>query len=262
LPDFAAAGKAVASPRRPTRRRPVEEIRCVDNEVIESESGEPPERRGLNRRVALGGLAAGVGTALATVVAGRAAAQTDTTGPESSGPPTTEATTTTAPPQRPTTQDTVLLGFAQSIEYAASDLYDEGIPKLSDDSAQIALTFSRHHQAYAQQIGGLLGRRAPGIANRTLLRERTAAFSASSEDEVLRAMYELEISLAASYSAVLGQLRGTDGAALVASIQPIEARQAVVWGQALGLGDEDLMPVLEGDEPGATLITPAQYPVV
>jgi hypothetical protein len=234
----------------------------VHNEVIESESGEPPARRGLSRRLALGGLAAGVGTALATVVSGRAAAQTDTTGPASSGPPTTQATTTTAPPQRPTTQDTVLLGFAQTIEYSANELYDQGIPSLSADAGQIALTFSRHHLSYAQQIGGLLGRRAPGIANRTLTQERSAAFSATSEEEVLRAMYELEISLAASYSAVLGELRGTDGAALVASIQPIEARQAVVWGQALGLSDEDLMPVLEGDEPGVTLITPSQYPVL
>jgi hypothetical protein len=262
LPGFAVAGKAGAAPRRPTRRPPVEEICRVHHEVIESESGEPPASRGLSRRGALGGLAAGVGTALAALVSGRAAAQTDTTGPASSGPATTEATTTTAPPQRPTTQDTVLLGFAQTIEYAASELYDQGVPTLSGDPGQIALAFSRHHQSYAQQIGGLLGRRAPGVANRTLIQERSAAFSATSEEEVLRAMYELEISLAASYSAVLGQLRGTDGAALVASIQPIEARQAVVWGQALGLGDDELMPLLEGDEPGVVLITPSQYPVL
>ncbi len=61
---------------------------------------------------------------------------------------------------------------------------------------------------------------------------------------------------------LLGDLRGTDGAALIASILPIEARQAVVLGQAIGLGNEDLMPLLEGDESGATVLTPAQYPVL
>jgi hypothetical protein len=54
---------------------------------------------------------------------------------------------------------------------------------------------------------------------------------------------------------------GTDGAALIASILPIEARQAVVLGQSLNIADEELMPLFEGDEPGATVLTPAQYPV-
>ena len=94
------------------------------------------------------------------------------------------------------------------------------------------------------------------------MQERSAAFGARSEPAIIRAMYELESSLAASYSSVLGNLQGTDGAALVASIQPIEARQAVVLGQALHLPNEELMPVLEGDEPGATVLTPAQYPVL
>jgi len=54
----------------------------------------------------------------------------------------------------------------------------------------------------------------------------------------------------------------TDGVALIASIQPIEARQAVVLGQAIGAAPTELMPVLEGDEAGATVFTPSQYPVV
>jgi hypothetical protein len=245
----------------------------VHNEGKDEASNERPDRPGLSRRLALTGLAATAGSALAAAVAGRAAAQTGTTGPGASSTApavpasdnaaaTSEAPTTTAPPSRPTTQDTVLLGFAQSIEYAAGQLYDQGIPTLPNDSAEVAAVFRRHHQAYAEQIGGLLGRRAPGIANRTLVQERTAAFSAPTEEGVIRAMYELEISMAASYSAVLGQLQGTDGAALVASIQPIEARQAVVWGQSLGLPQDVLMPLLEGDEPDATLITLSQYPIL
>jgi len=115
---------------------------------------------------------------------------------------------------------------------------------------------------YGEQIGALLGRRAPGVANQTLLDERTPAFGAKSEPAILKAAYELEISLAASYTQLLGLLDGTDGITLVASFQPVEARQAVVLGQATDVADPDLMPVVEGDEPGVTLFTPSQYPII
>jgi hypothetical protein len=222
----------------------------------------------------MGGLAALAGGAVATAVAGSAFAQsatTTTTGSETSGsgaassssaPTTAPAPTTTAPPKRPTSADTVLLGFAQSLEFAASQLYGQATPTLSKDWQLIAAVFGRHHRAYGEQIGALLGRRAPGVANQTLLDERTPAFSATSEPAVLKAAYELEISLAASYTQLLGPLKGTDGITLVASFQPVEARHAVVLGQATDVADEELMPVVEGEEPGVTLFTPSQYPII
>ena len=109
---------------------------------------------------------------------------------------------------------------------------------------------------------GASGHNRPASTRITLVQERTPAFGARTEPAIHRAMYELETSLAASYSAVLGMLKGTDGAALVASIQPVEARHAVVLGQVLDLDDEELMPVLEGDEPGVTLFTLSDYPVI
>ena len=48
---------------------------------------------------------------------------------------------------------------------------------------------------------------------------------------------------------------------VLASIQPIEARQAVVLGQAIDIPPEELMPVVEGDEPDAIIFTPADYPI-
>jgi hypothetical protein len=229
--------------------------------------------RPVSRRLAMGGLAALAGGAVATAVAGSAFAQssstTISTGSSGSGatssnaaPTTAPAPTTTAPPKRPTSADTVLLGFAQSLELAASQLYGQATPTLSKDWQLIAGVFGRHHRTYGEQIGALLGRRAPGVANQTLLDERTAAFSAKAEPAILKAAYELEISLAASYTQLLGLLKGTDGITLVASFQPVEARQAVVLGQATDVPDEELMPVVEGDEPGATVFTPSQYPVI
>jgi len=230
--------------------------------------------RPLSRRLALSGLAALAGSAVAAAVASPARAQTATTSAGSSpsgseasssapaAATTAPAPTTTAPPKRPTSADIVLLGFAQTLEFAAAQLYGQAAPALSKDWQPIAAIFGRHHQAYGEQIGALLGRRAPGVANQTLLDERAPAFSAGAEPAVLKAAYELEISLAASYTQLLGQLKGTDGVTLVGSVQPVESRQAVVLGQATNVSDQDLMPVVEGEEPGPTVFTLSQYPII
>jgi hypothetical protein len=216
------------------------------------------------RRLALTALAALAGGAVASAVASPAAAQTDTTGPEGGddAAPTTEpAPTTTAPPKKPTGADIELLGFAQSLEFAAAQLYGEAIPSLSEEMSLEATVFRRHHQAYGEQIGALLGRQAPGVPNRTLVDERSSAFGAGAEPAVLRAAYDLESSLAATNTQLLERLRGTDGLALIASIQPIEARQSLVLGQAVGLSMEELLPAIEGEEPGAEVFTPTQFPI-
>ena len=224
------------------------EDRCVP-ETADASQPSVERDRPMTRRLALSGLAALAGGAVATAVAGPAFAQS-------------ASTTTTAPPKRPTSADIVLLGFAQSLEFAASQLYAQATPTLSTDWQPIGAVFGRHHRSYGEQIGALLGRRAPGVANQTLLDEQTPAFGAKSEPAILEAAYELEISLAASYTQLLGLLEGTDGITLVASFQPVEARQAVVLGQATDVAEEELMPVVEGDEPGVTLFTPSQYPII
>jgi hypothetical protein len=231
----------------------------------------------VTRRLALGGLAALAGSAAAALATGRAAAQTATTeegsasteaesrtkteGAEQDTTTTEAAPSTTAPPKQPTEADIELLGFAQSLEFAAAVLYGEAIPSLSEELSLEATVFRRHHQAYGEQIGALLGRQAPGVPNQTLVDERTSAFSAGAEPAVIRAAYDLESSLAATNTVLLERLRGTDGLTLIASIQPIEARQSVVLGQAVGLTTEELLPALEGDEPGAEVFTATQFPI-
>jgi len=241
------------------------EDRCVPEPA---DAPPPSGDRPLSRRLALSGLAALAGSAVAAAVASPALAQTATTGSAGTAggagtatSTTAPAPTTTAPPKRPTPADQGLLGFAQSLELAAAQLYTQGIPSLSKDWQPIAAIFGRHHQAYGEQIGALLGRRAPGVANQTLLDQYGPKFSGG-EQVILAAAYELEISLAASYTQMLGQLKGTDGITLVASVQPVEARQAVVLGQATNVSDEDLMPVVEGEEPGATVFTLSQFPII
>jgi hypothetical protein len=235
---------------------------CCEPEIDEPSERSAAPARPLSRRLALSGLATLAGSAVAVAVTGSATAQSATTAPGESTATTEPAPSTTAPPKRPTPADVALLGFAQSLEFGAAVLYGQAISVLGPDATIIATVFRRHHQAYAEQLGGLLGREAPGVANQTLVDERTPAFGAKTERAIIRAAYELEISLAASYTKLLGQLKGTDAVAILASIQPIEARQAVVLGQAIDVAMEELLPVLEGDETGATIFTPAQYPIV
>ncbi|MEY2415416.1 MAG: hypothetical protein QOH53_750, partial [Ilumatobacteraceae bacterium] len=81
---------------------------------------EPAAADGALRRRLLGIGLGGAAVSLLPFLVGRANATTPTTGPSD----TTAATTTTAPPKQPTGDDVSLLGFSQSVELAARNLYD------------------------------------------------------------------------------------------------------------------------------------------
>jgi hypothetical protein len=205
----------------------------------------------LARRVALGGIAATLGAAFATAMAGRASAQESDT---------TVAETTTRPPLRPTDDDTDLLAFANSLELAAYELYRTavGTGALSDDVAHIAETFGDHHRQYGAAIAGVLGSDAPNVPNATVVEALTETFSVADEAALVQAAYELESAAAATHTALLAELKSTRGAALVASIQPVEARQAVVLGRAGGMAIPDVVPEVQTTD-GA--LDPADYPI-
>ena len=129
-------------------------------------------------------------------------------------------------------------------------LYGQAIPVLSEEISLEATVFRRHHQAYGEQIGALLGRQAPGVANRTLVEERTPAFGARTEPaDHPRRVRARELTGRHQHAAAR-PAAGHGRLALIASIQPIESRQSVVLGQAVGLSNEELLPVLEGEETG------------
>ena len=65
----------------------------------------------------------GAAVSLLPLLSGRASATTTTS---STSDTTAATTTTTAPPKRPTDDDVALLGFAQTVELAARELYDVG----------------------------------------------------------------------------------------------------------------------------------------
>jgi hypothetical protein len=226
-----------------------------------------PEHRPLARRAALTGLVAGVvGAALRSSVA---RAQEDTTVPESDTTvaegttvpegTTPPETTTTAPPRRPTEDDRELLAFANSLELAAAELYQVALDteSLDEDTTTIAVGFADHHRQYAEAIAGLIGSDAPNEANEAIVRSLRREFEGDQES-ILAAAFELETAAAATHLELLASLAGTDGAALVASIQPIEARQATVLGDAIELPLAETVPELETTD---AALDPAELPV-
>jgi Ferritin-like domain len=193
----------------------------VDIDVMES----APDDRAFIRRRLLGIGLGGAAISLLPFLSGRAGATT----PPDSTPGTTAATTTTAPPKRPTNDDVTLLGFAQTIELAARQLYDValGTNGLFDEVQRaVVATIRESHDAYAASLSGMLGRQAPQAIN-PVFDQLKDSFTGKLAD-VLDAAYALESTAVATHTDLLGKLQATDGAALIASILIVEARHGTV----------------------------------
>ena len=210
--------------------------------------------------------AVGLGGALSALplVARAASAQSGSTTTAEGAPSSAAAvTTTTAPPKRPTDADVSLLGFIQTAEVAAFACYRSALDRavalpIPEADIPVLQVFAEHHQAYAQQISGLLGRKAPNTVNASVVEQFGAPFESGTLEEVYIAAQELEDALTATNLSALNQLEGTDGAALIASILAVEAQHSTVM-QALA-GRADLMPTV-GVESTEGALAPDDFPV-
>jgi hypothetical protein len=159
------------------------------------------------------------------------------TGTEPGTAPTTEATTTTTlPPLRPTADDIPLLNFALSIELAARDLYQDAIDAGMKDDVVTAL--NGNHRAYSDALRGRLGTQSVGTRDEDLYRQYAAQFQTTDVKALAAPAYELESLLVATHNDLLGRLRGTDGARLLAAILIVEARHGTVLADIGGKGDD------------------------
>jgi len=197
----------------------------------------------------------GAGASSGTTAAGVA-----TTGSPTSAPQAT--TTTTLPPSKPQTVDLVFLAFAQSLELAMVQAYGVALAGalLSPKVADVGRTFQSHHLDHSQSFAGMAGKAATGVANQSLLTSLGPKLqAATNEAQLVQGLFDLESAAVATYTAGLAQLIGTDPAALVASIQPIEARHAAVLGEAINVSIDVYSPVLEST---AGAVSIEQYPIV
>jgi hypothetical protein len=210
----------------------------VEIELTESVDHAAPQRVG--RRTLIGVGVGGAAVSLLPFLSGRAAAKT------------ADGTTTTAPPRRPTATDADLLGTAQQLELTARELYDTalGLTGWSDAETAVVVTIREAHEAFAQSLSGLLGVGAPRTADDALLHSLKGTFSGT-PSTALKAAHQLESALVATPLELLGQLQGTDGAALLASVITSEARHTTVVAELAALTDESDLLV---DQEAASLL--------
>jgi hypothetical protein len=88
--------------------------------------------------------------------------------------------------------------------------------------------FGEHHNSYAQAMNGLIGKVATNKRNDSLY--STHVGQLASAQSAYAALQSLENTLATTNTDILGQLLGTDGARVLASIITTEARMAAVFG--------------------------------
>jgi rubrerythrin len=226
-------------------------MRTAEDDLGEELFGEPSVRLGASRRAFLRGagltgvtLTAGAATLALPALVTSAAAQT----------------TTTAPPKKPQAGDLTLLAFLQSVELAAVTVYGLATTKIKDETvAKVAAIFAQHHKEHAAALGAIAAKAAPGTANAALVKAFTENLnSAKDQNGTLKIAFDLENAAAATYAAALGTIVGTDPAALMASILPIESKHAVVLGQALGLDLATYAPTIQATD---AALTTSSYPI-
>lgn len=148
--------------------------------------------------------------------------------------------------------DTVIAGYAQSVELAAVAAYTAAAGALKGDTLEVAKLFMGHHQQHADAFGKVAGKDARPKANPKVvaavtptLNEITADVKAGKDatTKTLDFARTLENQAAYTYAAALTALSDPAYAAATSTILPIEAQHATVLAIALGkTGTDDLFP--------------------
>lgn len=156
--------------------------------------------------------------------------------------------------------DMALLIFAQGLELAAQSAYSAMVAtgKLHDQELQSARTFSGHHNQHAALLASLTPKdRVPTVANPKILAlfETTIA-AAPDSNALIQVAFNIESGAASTYQLAMGLLTNWQGAAAVATIEPIDAQHAAVWGQTLKLPTDQWMPAFQTT---AASLSPTTY---
>jgi hypothetical protein len=207
----------------------------VDLEIDEPATDRAVSRRGLVARAGAAGLAG-----LAAALVGDRIAS-------ASAPDSEER------PNIPTPADTAKLQQVMALELAAGDLYGAALEGADEDLAPAVTVMASNHRAYAQAIAGEAGLSA-NSPDTQLFDENVDAFTGST-DEFLEAAHALEQSFVTTHTELIGEYESIDAISLTASISVVEARQATVLADLLGVDDDDILfgneqPALQlsGDE--------------
>jgi len=176
------------------------------------------------------------------------------------GTPVTASKIISDSPVRPTEADSELLASAQAAALATRDLYQAAVAAgATGDHTATFVSLAAHHDAYAQAISSLIGRAAPQARDDELFSANKSDFESDATTAALAA-HTLENSLVAAHTELIGELEGTEGAALIASMVVIESRHVVALATVAGkspIDDIDLFLVTpEAAQADAQTTTP------
>jgi ferritin-like protein len=157
--------------------------------------------------------------------------------------------------------------FAETVELAAAGAYGPLRARLTNAAALAATAAAaQHHQAHANAIGPLAGKKRVGKPNPGLLRALTDQIGyAANETAVIQVAYDLENALAATHLFLLDSYEGKDPLTSSGSILPVEAGHAVLLGLALGKAAKDITApdtAGTGFETQDKHVDPATFPAV
>ncbi len=206
----------------------------LDGHGIEHELDAVPDRRRFVRSLALGGAAVAAGAAAVPLMAA-APAMAQTT------------TTLDLPPTIPA-GDVRLVNFDLSLELAASQLYT-----LMAQSGRVSGTplgqiqlYVSHHADHATALGTLAADQATTKPNAQLLASVTPQITAATNaNTIYQIAFALESSMAATHQQLMGTVANWQSATTIATLEPVEAQHAVVWGQLLNLPIAQWMPAFQ-----------------
>lgn len=152
--------------------------------------------------------------------------------------------------------DTVIAGYAQSVELAAVAAYTAAAPGLKGSPVlAVATLFAGHHQAHADAFGAAAMGDARPEANPKLVAAVTPTLTTVGDavkagkagtpdlvEAILKFAQGLENQAAYTYAAALTALSDAAYAAATSTILPIEAQHATVIAIARGKGVDEMFP--------------------
>jgi hypothetical protein len=158
--------------------------------------------------------------------------------------------------------DTTFVEFAIGVELAVELAYTEALDKelLEPEATELARSFGNHHHEHALTLATLAGRDEEniGFPDPAILGQYSPRIAAATTgDDLLTVLYEIEQSMAATYADALGTLESADAAGPAGSILPVESQHATAIGSSLGLPTEDWMPPFQTTDGAFTPATDA-----
>jgi hypothetical protein len=143
-----------------------------------------------------------------------------------------------------------LTSFAQAVELAAVAAYAQA-PKYLPTPAlqQAAATFAAHHHEHAASYGAAAADKATGQPNARLLQVVVDQLAETkSEQGAAKVFFDMEMALSGTHIYLLGLLEDPAALRLGASVLPVEAQHATVFGTAAGQELDKVVPSFESED--------------